>query len=67
MAAVIEKTDEQQAICEMVRQFADEQILPNAEHYDHEDSFPEPIVEQMRSSACSASRSPRSTAGWGST
>ncbi|NLT07187.1 MAG: acyl-CoA dehydrogenase [Solirubrobacterales bacterium] len=44
----IDKTDEQKAITEMVRQFADEQILPNAEHYDHEDSFPEPIVEQMR-------------------
>ncbi len=40
--------DDQQAITEMVRQFADEQILPNAEHYDHEDSFPEPIVEQMK-------------------
>jgi alkylation response protein AidB-like acyl-CoA dehydrogenase len=44
----IDKTDEQKAITEMVRQFADEQILPNAEHYDHEDSFPEPIVEQMK-------------------
>jgi alkylation response protein AidB-like acyl-CoA dehydrogenase len=43
-----DKTDEQKAICEMVRQFADEQILPNAEHYDHEDAFPEPIVEQMK-------------------
>src|ERR1700734_1816284 len=43
-----EKTDEQKAITEMVRQFADEQILPNAEHYDHEDAFPEPIVEQMK-------------------
>jgi alkylation response protein AidB-like acyl-CoA dehydrogenase len=43
-----EKTDEQKAICEMVRQFADEQIIPNAEHYDHEDTFPEPIVEQMK-------------------
>ncbi len=43
-----ERTDEQRAICEMVRQFADEQILPNAEHYDHEDEFPEPIVEQMK-------------------
>jgi len=43
-----EKTDEQRAICEMVRQFADEQILPNAEHYDHEDEFPGPIVEQMK-------------------
>src|ERR1700716_3014073 len=42
------ETDEQRAIREMVRQFADEQILPNAEHYDHEDSFPEPIVEQMK-------------------
>jgi alkylation response protein AidB-like acyl-CoA dehydrogenase len=43
-----EKTDEQQAITEMVHQFADEQILPQAEHFDHEDSFPEPIVEQMK-------------------
>ena len=41
-------TDEQKAIAEMVHQFADEQILPNAEHYDHEDEFPEPIVEQMK-------------------
>ena len=32
----------------MVHQFVDEQILPNAEHYDHEDCFPEPIVEQMK-------------------
>ena len=44
----LDKTDEQKAITDMVRQFADEQILPNAEHYDHEDEFPEPIVEQMR-------------------
>src|ERR1700736_3229552 len=43
-----EKTDEQQAISEMVHQFADEQILPKAEHYDHEDEVPEPIVEQMK-------------------
>jgi alkylation response protein AidB-like acyl-CoA dehydrogenase len=43
-----DKTDEQKAITEMVRQFADEQIIPNAERYDHEDSFPEPIVEQMQ-------------------
>jgi alkylation response protein AidB-like acyl-CoA dehydrogenase len=43
-----ELTDEQRAITEMVRQFADEQIIPNAEHYDHEDVFPEPIVEQMK-------------------
>src|ERR1700756_3280725 len=41
-------TDEQKAICEMVHQFADEQIIPKAEHYDHEDSFPAPIVDQMK-------------------
>src|SRR6201996_7905852 len=46
--ALNEKTDEQKAIIEMVRQFADEQIIPNAEHYDSVDEFPEPIVAQMR-------------------
>src|SRR5690349_14275032 len=44
----LDRTDEQRAITEMVRQFTDEQIIPNAEHYDHEDEFPEPIVEQMK-------------------
>jgi alkylation response protein AidB-like acyl-CoA dehydrogenase len=43
-----EKTEEQKAILEMVRQFVDEQIIPKAGHYDHEDEFPEPIVEQMK-------------------
>jgi alkylation response protein AidB-like acyl-CoA dehydrogenase len=47
-AAHSELTETQRDIIEMVRQFADEQIIPNAEHYDHEDSFPEPIVEQMK-------------------
>ena len=47
-APFYEKTDEQKAITEMVRQFVDEQIIPQAEHYDHEDEFPEPIVEQMK-------------------
>ncbi len=44
----MDRTDEQRAIIEMVRQFTDEQIIPNAEHYDHEDEFPGPIVEQMK-------------------
>jgi alkylation response protein AidB-like acyl-CoA dehydrogenase len=47
-SAFYEKTDEQKAITEMVRQFVDEQILPQAEHFDHEDEFPEAIVEQMK-------------------
>src|ERR1051325_9797026 len=48
MAVAIDKSDEQKAICEMVRQFVDEQIIPNAEHYDHADEFPAPIVDQMK-------------------
>ncbi len=47
-AAFYDKTDEQKAILEMVRQFVDEQILPQAGHYDAVDEFPEPIVAQMR-------------------
>src|SRR6266480_862970 len=43
-----EKTDEQRAISEMVRQFVDEQVIPIAEEYDHEDKFPEAVVEQMK-------------------
>jgi len=43
-----DKTDEQKAIIEMVRQFVDEQILPQAEHYDAVDEYPGPIVEQMK-------------------
>jgi alkylation response protein AidB-like acyl-CoA dehydrogenase len=46
--AYSEYTDEQKDIIAMVRQFADEQILPNAEHYDHEDEFPQDIVDQMK-------------------
>src|SRR3989454_3818072 len=45
---LLEKSAEQRAITEMVRQFVDEQILPKAEHYDAADEFPEPIVEQMK-------------------
>jgi alkylation response protein AidB-like acyl-CoA dehydrogenase len=43
-----EKTDEQRAITEMVRQFVDEQVIPIAEEYDHEDKFPDGVVEQMK-------------------
>ena len=46
--AFYEKTDEQKAILEMVRQFVDEQIIPKAEHYDGADEYPAPIVDQMK-------------------
>src|SRR3979490_83510 len=47
-AAYSEQTELQRDITEMVRQFADEKIIPNAEHFDHEDTFPEQIVEEMK-------------------
>jgi alkylation response protein AidB-like acyl-CoA dehydrogenase len=43
-----DQTDEQRAITEMVRQFVDEQVIPIAEEHDHEDKFPEAVVEQMK-------------------
>ena len=43
-----EKTDEQRAITEMVRQFVDNEVIPIAEEYDHEDRFPEQVVDQMK-------------------
>ena len=43
-----DKTDEQRAITEMVHQFVDEQVIPIAEEHDHEDKFPEAVVEQMK-------------------
>jgi alkylation response protein AidB-like acyl-CoA dehydrogenase len=46
--ATLDLTEEQRAITEMVRQFVDEQILPVAEKHDHEDSFPDEVVEQMK-------------------
>src|SRR5215208_4801171 len=43
-----DKTDEQKAITEMVRQFVDNEVIPIAEEHDHEDKFPEALVGQMR-------------------
>jgi alkylation response protein AidB-like acyl-CoA dehydrogenase len=48
LATTEQLTDEQKAITEMVRQFADNEIIPVAEEFDHEDKFPEAIVEQMK-------------------
>jgi alkylation response protein AidB-like acyl-CoA dehydrogenase len=47
-ATYSEQTDEQRAITEMVRQFVDNEIIPVAGEFDHEDKFPEAIVEQMK-------------------
>jgi alkylation response protein AidB-like acyl-CoA dehydrogenase len=46
--SLTEKTDDQKAITEMVRQFVDNEVLPIAEEHDHEDKFPEHVVEQMK-------------------
>src|SRR5256714_11723632 len=43
-----EKTDEQKAVTEVGRQVVDEEVSPIAEEHDHEDSFPDAVVEQMK-------------------
>ncbi|HYY73814.1 MAG TPA: acyl-CoA dehydrogenase family protein [Solirubrobacterales bacterium] len=43
-----EKTDEQRAITEMVRQFVDEKVIPIAGDFDHADEFPDQVVEHMK-------------------
>ena len=51
----------------MVRQFVDSEVIPIAEEHDHEDKFPEAVVEQMKELGLFGVTIPRSTAGWGST
>jgi alkylation response protein AidB-like acyl-CoA dehydrogenase len=40
--------DTRRDIVAMVRDFVDDQVLPNARHFDHEDTFPDEILEQMK-------------------
>ena len=48
--ALSERTDKetQEQIVALVRQFTDEQILPNAEKYDHADEYPQDIVDGLK-------------------
>ncbi|HLK44842.1 MAG TPA: acyl-CoA dehydrogenase family protein, partial [Acidimicrobiales bacterium] len=49
MSAAIEGlTDEQREVVELVRQFTEEQILPVASRYEHDDEFPDAIVAGLR-------------------
>ncbi|MCH8628213.1 acyl-CoA dehydrogenase family protein [Arsenicicoccus piscis] len=41
-------TEEQQELLALVREFVDEQIIPNAQELEHSDTYPEQIVEQMK-------------------
>src|SRR5262245_55957862 len=43
-----EKTADQKAMTDMASQLLDEQIIRSAAKSGHEDSYPEPIVEQMK-------------------
>ncbi len=41
-------TEEQVAILETVREFADKEIIPRAQHLEHADEYPERIIAGMR-------------------
>lgn len=49
-AALTERTDSetQEQIVQLVRQYTDEQILPNAEHFDHADEYPQEMVDGLK-------------------
>ena len=41
-------SEEQVAILETVREFADKEIIPRAQHLEHADEYPEQIIAGMR-------------------
>jgi butyryl-CoA dehydrogenase len=45
---VVALTTEQADIIKLVREFVDREVLPHASRYDHDDEFPEPMVEALR-------------------
>ena len=46
--ALDQLTDEQREIVDLVRQFADERIIPVASELEHADAFPDDIVEGLK-------------------
>ncbi len=45
---MIELTDVQKSLIETVRDFVENEVIPVADEMEHEDEFPEKIVEQMK-------------------
>ena len=41
-------TDDQREVVALVRQFTDEQIIPVASRFEHDDTFPDEIVEGLK-------------------
>ncbi len=56
-------TDIQQDILATVRDFVDKEIIPHATDLEHNDEFPEAIVEGMKEMGLFGLMIPRSTAG----
>jgi alkylation response protein AidB-like acyl-CoA dehydrogenase len=47
-SALIELTEEQQAVIATVREFVEQEVFPVAEELEHRDEFPDKIVEGMK-------------------
>ena len=64
----VEEQDEvRREIIETVRRFVAREVVPVAPELEREDRYPTEIVDQMRTSASSASPSPRPTGDSAST
>src|SRR5919108_1967061 len=46
--SLLKLTEEQQAIIDAVREFVEREVIPVADEMEHEDEYPEKIVEQMK-------------------
>lgn len=46
--SLLNLTDEQKLIIDMVREFVEKEVIPVADQMEHADEFPEKIVEQMK-------------------
>jgi acyl-CoA dehydrogenase len=58
-------SEEQEMIRDMARNFARKEILPKAEHYDHADEFPWPIIKKAQRAGLLSTNVPEAYGGPG--
>lgn len=47
-SGLVDLTEEQEAVVQMVREFVEKEVIPVADDLEHRDEFPEQIVESMK-------------------
>ena len=57
--------DEEAALLDAIQKWVDKEVRPVVQKYDHDDVWPEEIVNQMVEMGLSVRPSVRNMAGWG--